>query len=157
MRSLASGFVIYVAMAACGASDGVVASMGGDGGSGGVVDEGGSFVDAFVDALANPVGDAKAEPLPPDVATEQCNKTGTFGGNPSNFAVHDYPGKTVEELSAVRMVAHLASVQKADIGGVYDYSLTVLNASVRAGSVAVYCGAVGGNQAYDSVTFVMPR
>ncbi len=145
-------------MAACGASDGVVASMGGDGGSGGVVDEGGALVDAFVDALANPVGDAKAESLPPDVATEQCNKTGTLGPTPSNFAVHDYPGKSVEELSAVRVIGHIASVAKPSIGGnSYDHTTSVLNSSLRPGSVAVYCGATGGSQAYDTVTFVLPR
>ena len=143
-------------MAACGASDGIVASM--QDGGGPLGDAFAGAADAFGDALVNPVNDAKADPLPPDVATEPCDKTGTLGPTPSNFAVHDYPGKSVEDLSAVRVIGHIDAVAKPSIGGnSYDHTTSVLNSSLRAGSVAVYCGATGGAQAYSSVTFVLPR
>ncbi len=145
-RSLASGFVLYVVMAACGASDNIVASMS-DGG-----DVGDALVDALGDALVNPVGDAKADPLPPDVATESCTKVLKFGGVDSYVAEHAYPGKTAAELSLVQTVIASTALE--------GYTMQVsVGHYVRDGFVAQYCGAVSGGTAISSgkVTFVLAR
>lgn len=149
VRTLASGTALYLVMAACGASDrGGGGAVGGDGG--GVDAE--QIVDAFIDELGNPVKDANAGPLPPDVATEACDKMGGVGGSTaSTFAVHQYPGKTAADLSAVQVLAHsVAGTAPTIDGALFDrINLTTI---VRDGAVAINCGSQ-----FDGATFILPR
>lgn len=151
VRSLASGATVYVVVAACGAS--------GTGGSN-IVDAGqgpiDAIADAIVDSVVNPVGDARADPLPPDVATEPCNKQGSFSNTSPLYAVHAYPGKTAQDLTAVRALVHWApSATRHTVEGItYEQSTTV--PLIGPERVAVYCG-VPGSASYDSVTFILPR
>ena len=72
------------------------------------------------------------------------------------FAVHSYPGRTIQDLSAVRVQAHFVAKYAYTIGGtVYDTSGTT--AYVHAGSVAVYCGQQPGAMTIDSVDFILPQ
>jgi hypothetical protein len=113
----------------------------------------GSLVDAIVDGVANPVSEASAAPL--DVATEPCNKTGTVNGSSFVYAVHEYPGKTVQDLSALRVVSHFVSgPQRPTIAGVaFEQQAGV--PFLRDGFAAAFCGASGA-PTYDSVTFILP-
>src|SRR5689334_23334037 len=99
LRSLISGFVLYVVAAACGAGEAAL-STAIDGGEAGAIAD--AFVDTLVDSTTNPVGEASADPLPPDVVTEQCDKIDST----TRYAVHTFAGKSVEDLSAVRAVCH---------------------------------------------------
>lgn len=148
IRSLVSGSVLYIAMAACAASDHGPSSALEDGGPT-------AALDAFVDELGTPVKDANAGPLPPDVATEPCDKPGSVSGSTGRlFAVHSYPGKTIADLSAVRGQARMPAGAYTVGGVVYDtFPVTPI---VRAGSVAVYCGGAGA-LTMDSVTLILPQ
>jgi hypothetical protein len=95
-RALVGGAVIYVAMAACSASEDngtwrrTGASDSGTGGS------------SMWDALSDPVPNAEAGE--PTYADEPCNKTFSFGGSSQGYAEHLYPGLTKNELTLVRVV-----------------------------------------------------
>ncbi|AKV04570.1 hypothetical protein AKJ09_11233 [Labilithrix luteola] len=145
--------MLYVVMAACGASDRAagLAASNDDGGGGGSVDAS-EIVDAFVDSMTNPVGDAKADPLPPDVATEKCDKILKYGGVTDYYvAEHAYPGKTAAELALV----HFTITAPNYLEG---YSLQFGSGGyVRDGSVAVMCDMVNGTPSTKTVTFVLPR
>lgn len=148
-RSLGSGVLVYLVMAACGSSDSAVATML-DGGDGDAV------IDALIDGVVSPEDEASAGPLPPDVATEPCNKSGAIGPTGAVYAVHTYSGKTVNDLSAVRIVTHAApSSSKHTIeGATYEFGGGV--PLLRDGAVAVFCGTTGASS-YDSVTFILPQ
>lgn len=154
LRSLASGAVLYVVMAACGSSDSGGGSV--DAGSGGL--DGADIIDAMIDDLGNPVKDAKADPLPPEVATEPCDKSGTLSVSPASymFAVHDFPGRTVNDLANLRVVGHYGNAGGKPMiaGPPYEYGGAV--PSLRDGSATVNCGTSGA-LAYDSITFILPR
>jgi hypothetical protein len=154
-RTLLAGTTLYVVMAACSASDrgGPSRNFGADGGP---LGDAHGIIDAFVDELAAPVSDAKAGPLAPDVATETCNSTGTYQGAATSFAVHNYPGKTVEDLSAVRIFGQLTNGGASIGGSSYADSPSPLT-FIRPGSIAVYCGVVGGAAQFNTVTFVLPQ
>lgn len=149
VRSFVSGTIVYVVATACGASD-RIASVSTDGGEeahdGSVI----SLVDALGDVLANPVDDARADPLTPDIATETCSH-----GTSYKYAVHAYPGKSANELSAVRVVCLMHEAASVD-GVTYAQSQNQTALLLREGSVALLCGPVGG-LACDSVTFILPR
>lgn len=151
-RTLVSGALFYVIAAACGSSDNV-GSAAKDGGELDVV----AAIDAIVDGVVDPVKDANADPLPPDVATEQCDKQGTVGAATYLYAVHAYAGKTVQDLSAVRVVLHYSNgaAQAPTIGGTnYDNAVTI--PVLRDGSAAVFCGSAG-SLIYDKATFILPK
>jgi len=148
-RALAAGALIYVVMAACGNKNGqdtAALSGGEDAGA----DTGGTS--GWLDALTDPVSEAQGA-TPPDIATEPCNFTLPDASTGFIWAVHAYPGKTVNELSAVRALAHIpdmpSSFSGSDLPG-YDHH--VAQVQLKDGSAAVYCG---GN--YDSVTFILPN
>lgn len=143
VRSLVSGIVVYVVAAACGASEKVAVVVGDGGGLDAVAD-------VLVDDLGNPVGDAHAEPPPPEVATEKCDKVLNYLGADTYFAVHEYPGQTAEELSAVRTLLPAGSPE----GFKYQWAAPL----VGDGRVAVNCGrAAPGPQPTFAVTFVRPK
>lgn len=143
LRSLASGLAIYVAMAACSAAERTM-SADPDASSASV----GDALAGFLDEAGNPVGDALADT--PDVSTEQCNKTGTFQGQPAWIAEHKYSGKSLGELALVRTL-----VPSTALDG-YTH-LEHGSAFVGDGKVAVYCGPKTGQPQFASVTFVLPR
>ena len=130
-RTLLSGTALYLVMAACGASDKGVAAVAGDGG----------FVaalDAMGDAISDPVRDARADPLPPDIATETCSANSPivkYGGADSYIVEHAYPGKTVQELALVRVVGESPSLggYTHRVGGHYG------DVYIKNGSVGVPC------------------
>ncbi len=144
-RTLVSGAALYLVMAACGASDraGSVAA------DGGAVDAE-QLVDAFVDGLVDPVPPANAETLPPDVATEPCNKILKYSGQDWYVAEHAYPGKTAAQLALVRGMA-----ESTALAG-YTHTFSVL-VSVRDGGAAAPCNSVLSGQSNLSMTFVLPR
>src|SRR4029078_12218543 len=77
--------------------------------SGGGSDDAGSGTgsdSSWLDALTDPVPEAEASSRP-SVATDTCNFTVADGRPGFVWAVHAYPGKTVNDLSAVRAVAHI--------------------------------------------------
>lgn len=108
IRSLISGAVLYAAMAACGAAESANAPRGLDAST----DESAAdaFADAFVDELGNPVGDAVAGPLAPLVFVEPCDKTVAINGAPGKGATHSFPGKSVNDLAALRVVQPISGV-----------------------------------------------
>lgn len=145
-RTVASGAVFYVIAAACGSADSV-----------GNAADGGSIADALVDGVTHPVKEASAGPPPADVAVEKCDKTGTIGTLAAGFAVHDYPGKTVQDLTGLRVVAHFAdgSPSRVLIGNsLYENGQSI--AVLRDGQAAVFCGAAASQAQYDTVTFILP-
>lgn len=148
-RSAGAGMVVYVVMAACsatekGAPPGLTtkketptADSSAD------TSTSGGMLDAFVDALANPVSDAKADIADFDVSTVNCDKT---SGN-VRYAEKDYPGISATEL------AHVAALVDGptQISG-YTKAPYPLS-GVKDGAVAVVCGAASA-PAITSVTFV---
>jgi hypothetical protein len=99
-------------------------------------------VDAIVDAIANPVREASAQPLPPITATEMCDKQTTAG----LYAEHAFPGYTATQLAAMET---LVTTKVVTIPG---YTQSQGFAFVRDGYAAVSC-----DSAYTSVTFILPQ
>jgi hypothetical protein len=148
-RALAAGALVYVVMAACGnksAQDMAGAGVG--------VDEAGTDTGSnggWLDALTDSVTEARAAD-PPDIVTEPCSVTHPNAGPGAFWAVHAYPGKTVNELSAVRALAHIPDMPSSTDGAsLPGYAYHIARVQLKDGSAAVYCG---GN--YDSVTFILP-
>lgn len=79
------------------------------------------------------------------MAEENCDKH--FVGDGNVYALHDYPGKSIIELSRVTAVLHSSF---ASTGGC-DYQSGRVR--IKAGSVLVNCPAAY----YDHVTFVFPQ
>jgi hypothetical protein len=149
-RALAAGALVYVVVAACGnktAEDTAGAGVG--------VDEAGSDTGSsggWLDALTDPTTEARAA-APADIVTEPCNVTHPDASPGFVWAVHAYPGKTVNELSAVRALAHIPDMPSSTSGSsLPGYSYHTAQVQLKDGSAAVYCG---GN--YDSVTFILPN
>jgi hypothetical protein len=147
VRSFVSGAVVYVVAAACGASE-RVADVAGDGG--------GAMVDALVDGIVDPVKEASADPTGADIAEERCDKTGTVGGATYAYAVHAYPGKSVRELSALRVVTFAGSKSAPIVINGASFDRGQASAALRDGEAAVFCGPTGA-PSYESVTFILPR
>jgi hypothetical protein len=147
-----SGAVVYLVMAACSAGSGASGANGSDSG----------FVDALVDALANPTMDAKAGapdanagPTGPTVNTVACATGSTIdGGGTYLYVEKSYPGKTVADLSAVRVVLNYPSSVAYLRPPGYDSQVTL--PWIKDGSVAVLCGPQGSQYVADSVTFISP-
>ena len=106
------------------------------------------MVDAIIDALTDPVKEAMA--APPDVAIETCNKSYVSGVTTIYYAEHSYPGKLVNDLSAVRVIAHVPGASPIP-GPYHDYVTTPI---IRDGAAAITCGANAA--VYDKVTFILP-
>jgi hypothetical protein len=142
---LASGTVVYFVMAACSSvSGGVRGATGSDSG----------FVDALVDVLVSPIPDANAGPT---VDTVACSTGGTVDGGASGtylYVEKTYPGKTVADLSAVRVVVNYPG----SFGFQHPpgYASVIASPFVKDGAVAVFCGPAGTNLLADSVTFISP-
>jgi hypothetical protein len=150
LRTLGSGTALYFVMAACGASDRVGGPVGSDGG--GASSDGADIIDALVDELGNPVKEAAAGPLPPDVATESCTKMVKYNGATDYYvAEHAYPGKLVADLTAVR-VALTPTVVPV---GTYTHQMTTTFLSD--GVVGVLCTPVSAGASTWTVTFVLAR
>ncbi len=146
VRALLSGSAIYVAMAACGAAESSRAPL---------VDGGESELDvrSTSDALVNPVKDAKADPLPPLVVNEPCDKDVMVGSTTTKGAVHDFPGKTAADLSALRVLVPTGGTNITYGSKTFDRS-TGGDVFVTAGSAVVLCGTALAGQ---SVTFILPQ
>jgi hypothetical protein len=151
LRALAAGALIYVVMAACSGKGGQDSAGAGVSG----VDDAGSDREGnsgMFDALTDPVPEAHGG-TPPEVATEPCNVTNPEAGAGFLWAVHAYAGKTVNDLSGVRALAHIPSSPSSTSGSNlpgFDYH--IVEVQLKEGAAAVYCG---GN--YDSVTFILPN
>ena len=150
-RALAAGALIYVVMAACGNKNTPdSAGAGVSGGEEAGADTGGAS--GWLDALTDPVSEVQGA-IPPDIATEPCNVTLPDGSPGVIWAVHAYPGRTVNELSAIRALAHIPDMPSSSSGSALPgYNHHVAQVQLKDGSAAVYCG---GN--YDSVTFILPN
>lgn len=144
-RSLASGAVIYIAMAACGAAESANAPLVDDGGGGGSLD---ALVDSFVDEVASPVKDAKAGPLAPLTFDEPCDKDIQISGTTAKGAVHAFPGKTVNDLALLRVVIPISGIS---FGGVPFDRATAADIFLSPGAALVACTAG------QTVTFVLPQ
>lgn len=145
-RTLASGALFYVIAAACSSDRGGDAN--GDGGVG-------STIDALLDGVVDPVTEASAEEA--EIVTEPCDKQGTAGGTTNVYAVHNYPQKTLQELSRIRVLAHNDPGYAATpniANNIFNNQMTI--PILRQGAVAVYCGAPNG-LIYDNVTFILPK
>lgn len=131
--------VVYLAMAACGASDHV--ATGKDAGASSASSAGGGSI---FDALTDPVSEAKAG-SPPDVATEKCDKFGTnSAGTTFYYAEHSYPGKTSAELLLVAVGLSFTNA------ALPDYEMQQGTPWIKDGYVALLCGQ------NTQVTFVLP-
>jgi hypothetical protein len=154
-RTLAAGGLFYVVMAACGSSS--HQSTGGPDGSGtsgsnGEVDGAGA-IDALIDSITNPVNEASAGPT--EVVVEPCNKTAAIGASTFSVAIHDFPGKTMTELSLLHAVGHIVPAFQYTMGAeVFDHGQ--LHVQLHGSKALVVCGTGGTNQ-YDSVTFYLPN
>jgi hypothetical protein len=147
-RALAAGALVYVVMAACSSKTAQDTT-----GSGVGVDEAGTDTGngGWLDALLDPATEARA--ADPDIVTEPCNVTHAEAGPGFVWAVHAYPGKTVNELSAVRALAHIPDMPSGTSGSsLPGYNYHVAPVQLKDGSAAVYCGG-----SYDSVTFILPN
>jgi hypothetical protein len=162
LKLLVGSVVVYVVVA-CGSA---VSGVHGQGDDGGTVDDatnggsddalGGGSSSGLMDALANPVRDAKAQALPPITATESCDKQvpSTNGAITYLFAEHAFPGKSVNDLAGVRTVLHYAGTIPNNPSGYNDAQGI---ASLRTGYATVLCGAVQGTSNPTSVTFILPQ
>jgi len=153
IQALVGASAVYVVMAACSAASSVPAGESSGAppsattspsatppGSASTASSGGSIVDAFVDALSDPVKEASAAP---ETAAETCDKSG--GG--SFYAEHLYPGATIIDLAnVVVLTSSSANLLPGYSGGRVRASLVWL----RDGAVAVPCTAG------ENVLFIRP-
>jgi hypothetical protein len=145
LRLLISSLVVYI-LIACGSA--LTQTTAGDG-----------EVDAasMLDALANPVPDAIAGPLPPITATESCNKQAPGpSGVTYVYAEHAFPGYTAMQLASVVTISTLTAAGQTIPG----YGQSVGGALVRDGSAAQFCGvttATTSTISVSSVTFILPQ
>lgn len=139
---LGGACAIYVAMAACGASSDRSASSIDASARTGLGDS------SAIDALTNPVTEAAADPIV-DVAQETC---GPIAGQATGiYAQHQYPGKTLTELTAVRVTIHYTATGGAGLPalGYADYQVS---AFIKDGAALAACPVDG---AADYVTFTL--
>lgn len=167
LRALVGGLVVYAACSSgAGLGVGVVPNETADGGSeghGGTGGELGTVVDPkndaaaeLVDALTNPVPDAEAAIAPPTTATEKCVTTPGDSGVRYFYATHSFPGKTISDLSALRVIAHIGQASVAPPG--YE-NVAIGTIYVNDGEAAVQCASASGATIYpnfDTVTFILP-
>ncbi len=148
-RAVVGATLVYVAMAACSASDaGSSAADGGtsqDGALGSILEDG-----SFVDALVNPVPTAQAAAL--EEATEQCNKTYSGSGYTFAYAEHLYPGVPANTLAATVVTVAVRTAAAGPFPAGYDRAYAA-GGWVRDGAVAFQCGNAS-TPAYSSVSFV---
>lgn len=163
MKFLAGSAAIYALVAACSAGPGEDWAGNATGidddvsADSGIAD---ALADAW-DAIANPVPDAQAaedsgsvEPPKPDVATVACEEFGAL-----QFAVKEYPGKSVEELASVRAFGKLhpsyAGAAFSKVPGGATHAI-VAGLTLRDGAVVAGCGDATLKQ-YTEVIFVLPN
>ncbi len=142
IRSLVSGSVLYAAMAACGAAESANAPR-----ADGPTDAASAFADAFVDELGNPVGDAHAGPLAPMVFDEPCDKSVSINGTATGKgAIHSFPGKSVNDLAALRAVLPTPGIAAGGLS--FDRTLTT-EIFLADGMALVVCTS--------TATFILPQ
>lgn len=147
LRSLVSGVCVYFLAAACDASEHLGSGGDGDGGRG-VLDALADAIGTVLDEAGNPVHDANAAPLPPDVATEKCDKKRSNGGTELWVAEHSYPGQSATDLVSVQAMIPTA---------IQGYTHGVSPVLVGDGIAGVSCGLASGPQPGYTVTFVRQR
>jgi hypothetical protein len=91
----------------------------------------------------------------PVVATETCSNTFDAGSATYVFATHAFPGYTMQQLAAVRTIAH-ATGSEAVYAPPGFVNAAGAGGWVSDGAVAFSCGAAAA-PFYDSVTFVLPQ
>lgn len=176
IRALLGAAGVYVAMAACSASDGAAmrsalilldggigdSGAEGAGGSAGAAPDG-SIADAlddFADALTDPVKEAMADdggscscppPPAPTIITADCSTQIKNGvGTVETWAVASFPGKSVTDLA--RIVALPKFAASAQGGFPLGYETQAgWQTFLADGSAAVHCG-----NTILQVTFVLP-
>lgn len=144
VKFFGAGVLVYVAMAACGATASDHASS-----ASAPTDASPALLDAIADAIVQPVDSASAA-TPPTTVTEPCSATldcGPPAGTQCVGASHSYPGATMIELASVIALGHLAS--NAPVG----YQNMQVSAYVADGAVFAPCKN-GVN--FDTVTFIRP-
>ncbi len=140
--SVVGSAVVYLVVAACGSShDQTIVVVGGG-------------VEDVVDAITSPEGEAAANTPMLDVADETCQPIGSVG---QRVATHQYPGRTANELSTVRLLVSTSSAPGTSDGTKYVYTLRGDGALVKDGQIAYDCGATTGGPAdVVGVRFVLP-
>lgn len=166
--------VIYVAMAACAASEKSMTARVEDdaavtGSSGANEDAKPSIIDVIEDAAhdvfneaSDPVGDAKADDLPPDEVTEPCDKSVVVNQFKYLYAEHAYPGASIAELSSsvTAMKSYASTATGTDIGPLPGYKHASIELVFKPGFVAAICEPHSKDDttaAITSVTFVRRR
>lgn len=173
VKSACAGMVIYVAMAACAASEKSIATRVDDDaatpGSTGTGDVGPSIVDVIQDAahdvlaeVSDPVRDAKADPLPPEEASEPCDKSVISGPWKYLYAEHAYSGASIAELSSsvTALKLYASTATGTDIGPLSGYKHESVTLAFKPGVVAAICEqhpAGDTTAAITSITFVRRR
>lgn len=155
LRTLVSGSIFYVVMAACAGGGGVGSSSSSadfDGSAGASRDADGidDALSGLVSDVLNPVPEASAEPGKPDVVTVPCDKKVTTGSVDYWYAERAYPGRSTVELSAVRI---LLDATAPPVPGYTKYLGSVY---LREGSILTFCGLVADGGAPPNVTFIVP-
>jgi hypothetical protein len=112
-----------------------------------VTDDERGVIDALLDPVLDPVGEAQA--APPDIATESCSRV----GGSYVYAEHAYPGKTVEDLAHLRVVMRYKT--DAGVTQLPGYSRFVTLPWLKPGYAAVICGTTAAMYV-DDVTFILP-
>lgn len=136
LRTLAAGALFYTLAVACDSAKRIV-----------VLEEDAGEV--LADVFSSPVAEASAaEPAETSEETCQAGPSGTF------FALHRFAGRSVDELASVRVLGRLVASGPTNIGG-EDFEWISMIPYVRAGAVAVSCGA-GGVKSYERVRFIRP-
>lgn len=151
LGALASGSVLYLAMAACSASDGSHGPAASE-----ATDEAGASSGGLLDAITNPVPSATAAPETSTrtVSTEPCDKTYVQGGLTWRYATHDYPGATAADLAHVVVLIDYGIASSVNRPNGYNQTTAV--PMLRDGSAAFICGVDGQSATLASVTFIRP-
>jgi len=90
------------------------------------------------------------------VVVAACDKVvSTVGGSILYYAEAEFPTKTIQELSAVRVVLNYPSVIPASYYPLAGYVAKSSLADLKPGFAAAVCGSASSNKA-DSVTFILP-
>lgn len=144
-KVLLAGFAVYLAMAACSAAGRSFPGATRDPDAEAELDETGDVitkaVDALVDGVKNPVGEAAAAP---EIATEPCDKTnGSYV-----YAEHDFPGRSKTDLARV-----LVLIEGAPAPPVPGYTSYLQSPYIKDGAVIAICGSSAA--AATSATFIL--
>jgi hypothetical protein len=146
LETLGAGTLVYAIVAAC---------SGGGGGGGGLLDggtgSGGFGGSPLLDALTDPVSEAKA--APPEIKEAPCDIVDPAAGGNYYYAEFQFPGRSADELAQATALLHYASDAAPGIASGYPWHQGP--AFVRDGSLMVSCG-YGTTSSIDKVRVFVP-